>query len=493
MTELKAKIANLPLSPGVYLFKNRAGQIIYIGKAVKLRRRVRQYFAKKQLNPKTRALVAEIADLDFITTESELDALFLEAELVKRHQPNYNILLRDDKSSVYIKITNYKPVPDITLVRLPNDDQALYFGPYFNAYLIRQALRFLRKIFPYFSKTYDIKLGSRLDQQIGLEPDVSSSAGREKYAQDLRQIIRFLKGDRLKIMAEIERKMLDCARRQDFEMAAFYRNQVFQLRALRQKVKIEQFFASDDRHDISLEQLTQAFGLKNPPERIEGFDVSHLGGTNVVASQVVFIGGVPSRAHYRHYKMKFNQNNDYANMGEVIRRRFAPKNLAKFGHPDLVLIDGGKGQLQVALAELTKLNQTTVPVLALAEKFEEIVIAKHGSNLNLSPEYERYLSENSADFWVLRLGKNQPVLQLLQRVRNEAHRFAISYQTKLTRQGRLHSQIDDLVGIGPKTRAKLQKKFSTSETLKNATLEEVAAVVGPAKAKIICQFFAKQD
>lgn len=490
MTQLFDKINRLPLSPGVYLFKDQEAKIIYIGKARRLKRRVKQYFARRQINPKTRALVAEIVDLDYIELETELDALFLEAELVKRYRPRYNILLRDDKSSIYIKLTSYKTVPDISLVRLPNDERARYFGPYFNAYPVRQALRCLRQIFPYFNRNYDAKQRLSLERQIGLEPDVSTVAGQQKYQQDLQQIVRFIRGERLKVVADLERAMLQAAKIEDFEMAASYRNKLQQLAALQQRIKLDNFADTALQFDDSLDRLKNLFGLAAWPERIEGFDISHLGGTNVVASQVVFISGVPNRSLYRHYKMKYDQNNDYYNMAELMRRRFGAKNLNKNPVPDLILIDGGKGQLSSAIEELQKLGWGKIPILALAEKFEELVISPRSSNLSIPPWATKFL-ENQEQFLLLRLTKSDSALRLLERVRDEAHRFAISYQTKLTRAKRLHSQLDDIRGIGPKTRAKLQSKLSLSD-IAVADFNQLSDLIGPARAKIVWQYFATE-
>ena len=482
MSDITKKIQRLPVKPGVYLFKNSLSEIVYVGKAVRLRQRVQQYFSKRVRDNKTLALVAEVSDLEWIQTETELDALILEAELVKRHQPRYNILLRDDKSNIYIKITLNKTIPDITLVRLPNDERATYFGPYYNAYPIRQALRYLRRIFPYFARQYDASKRSSLYSQIGLEPDVSTATGLANYRRDLRQLVRFLRGGRLEVAAVLDKNMHQAAKRQDFEMAALYRNKLHQLHGLQQKIHLQDYGNESAKRDPGLLATQQLFGLKNLPSRLEGFDVSHLGGTNVVASMVVFINGLPSRPDYRRFKIQTEQNNDVAAIGEVVRRRLRPSNVSKWSLPDLILVDGGRTQLAAAIKELKQTGAADVPIFALSEKMEEVVVNLKKSNVILKSNPLQY---KTGDYVSLQLPKNHPALRLFQRVRDEAHRFAINYQSGLKRKQQLTSGLDGIAGIGPATRRKLQRVFDDSSQIKQTTLAELAAVVGPHKAKLV--------
>lgn len=480
---LSNKIQQLPVKPGVYLYKSQAGEIIYVGKAVRLRQRVRQYFSKRVRDKKTLALVKEIVDLDWIQTESELDALILEAELIKRHQPRYNILLRDDKSNIYIKITLYKTVPDITLVRLPNDEKATYFGPYYNTYPIRQALRYLRRIFPYFTQTYETKRRSNLYRQIGLEPDVATPQGLKNYQRDLKRLVGFLSGGRLKVASELEKAMQQAAKLQDFETAALYRNKLYQLRSLQHKIHLQESSLESARHDPGLKAVQQLFGLKTIPQRIEGFDISHLGGTNVVASMVVFINGLPSRPNYRRFKIRLEQNNDVASMHEVVARRFQPTNLAKWGEPDLILIDGGRTQLASAIKQLVAAQKTDLPIFSLAEKQEEVVINQLASNIKLATDLPTH--SLGGDYLAVSLPKNHPALRLFQRVRDEAHRFAINYQSELKRKQQLRGGLDDIKGIGSVTRVKLQRSFGSVSKIAQASLSELGAVIGTHKAKLV--------
>lgn len=479
--KLQAKIKQLPLSPGVYIYKNQQGKIIYVGKAVKLKKRVAQYFQKQQLDPKTQALVAEIADLKYMVTASELDALLLEAELIKRYQPPYNILLRDDKSAVYVQITTYKSLPDIQVVRLPSDERALYFGPFYNAYPIRQALRFLRRIFPYFMLGATAGFKSELYRQIGLEPAVETEAERQSYRRDIQKIVRFLRGDSVKLIREIEQAMKESARVQDFEQATILRNQLFQLKALQQRTYLNSSDEKVFQHDPSLSLIKSMFGLKNLPTRIEAFDISHLGGTNVVASMTVFVNALPSRADYRRFKIKIDQNNDYASMREVLTRRFQAKNIEKWGLPALLLIDGGKGQLGVACDVLAELGFDKILVFGLAERLEEIVISPR-SNIKLDKTLKPVVS---GEFLILALPFDDPALRLFQRLRDEAHRFAVAYQAKLAQKHNLTSWLDNIKGIGPQTRRKIQKKYGNFEQFLQADLAELTDLLGEKRAKLI--------
>ena len=487
---LADKIKKLPLKPGVYLFKSVANEIIYVGKAVRLRQRVGQYFSKRVRDNKTLALVNEITDLDWIQTESELDALILEAELIKRHQPRYNILLRDDKSNTYIKITLYKDIPDITLVRLPNDDRATYFGPYYNAYPIRQALRYLRRIFPYFIRPYGSKSQTSLYRQIGLEPDVSTSGALQNYRRDLRQIVKFLSGGRLKVTADLEKSMRCAAEQQDFETAKTYRDKLCHLRSLQQKIHLQEYGVDSVMYDPGIRAVKELFGLKAEPYRIEGFDVSHLGGTNVVASMVVFVNGLPSRPDYRRFKMRIDQNNDVMAIKEVLSRRFRPANVAKWGVPDLILIDGGRPQLATAVEQLTVLGKANVPIFALAEKFEEIIVSQAGSNITLPTDL--ICRRIGGDYLAVNLSKEDPALRLFQRLRDEAHHFAINYQTELKRKQQLRGGLDDIKGIGPSTRARLQRRFGGTAKIAQASLSELTEVVGAHKAELVWRAFRDQ-
>jgi len=415
-SELLTKLKTLPNNPGVYFHKDKFGQIIYIGKAAILKNRVKQYFQKKSdIDLKTKALVVEIADTDWVETDSEIDALFLEAEMVKRYMPKYNILLRDDKSSIFIRIDMKSEWPFVSFTRNPIDDGAEYFGPYFNGFAVKKALRYLRQIFPYYTKNPRSDLGSKkadLDVHLGLSPaDITSN----EYKINLRKLISYIKGDKKLIIKDLESEMKSAAKKQDFETATIIRNKLNNLRELKRRIMFGDKEFLDISKDLALKELVDLLKLNKIPVRIEGYDISHLSGTNVVASMVVFTNGVSDRAQYRKFKIRVDKNDDFYNMNEVITRRMSDKNLKSWGVPDLVLIDGGKGQLSAALKARDLMSQTDIPFIGLAKRDEQIIIYDSGK------------------FDEINLSKNTHIIKLLQRIRDESHRFAVSYHMILRR------------------------------------------------------------
>lgn len=308
MTEaLTEKLKALPKTPGVYFHKNAKGEIIYIGKAARLNNRVRQYFQKSRIrDPKTDALVLEIHDVDWIEVETELDALFLEAELIKRYLPPYNILLRDDKSLSFVRIDIKSDHPTVSLERRPLDDGALYFGPFFSAYSVKKALKFLRRIFPFdWKRPPKSTKRATLDYHIGLSPGLEQNkTSLDDYRANLRQLARYLKGERKSIMNEMERDMKKAAKAKEFEQAALYRNKFRALESLHKQIVFSDREFMDMSKDAGLADLTELLGLDKIPRRIEGYDISHMGGTDTVASMVVFQSGLPDKAAYRKFKMR---------------------------------------------------------------------------------------------------------------------------------------------------------------------------------------------
>jgi excinuclease ABC subunit C len=508
---LEAKLKTLPRSAGVYFHKSKSGEIIYVGKAAVLKNRVRQYFqSTRDMDIKTRALVDEIEDTDWVETESELDALFLESEMVKRYMPRYNILLRDDKSQSFVRIDMKSQWPTVSFTRNPIDDGADYFGPYYNGFAIKKALRYLRKIFPYYTKPP--KAGQRpdLDAHIGLSPRPGVSSA--EYKATLRQLIRYIEGGRKAIVRDIEKQMRLAAKLHDFENAAHFRNQLVDLRALQQKIMFGDREFLDISKDKALGDLVELFGLTKIPARIEGYDISHMSGKNVVASMVVFTNGVSDRANYRKFKTA-ERNDDYANMHEVLFRRFSEKNIKSWGMPDLILIDGGKGQLEAAIKAMVE-RDMHVPVISIAKREEEVIVHREKSNILTTKLDELFTNPNdevavsrSGDWYVVNLhpgqtnasghsknlratsvpgiGKYSHVTKLFQRIRDESHRFAVSYHTVLKRSQQTTSTLDDIPGVGPATRRKLIRAFGSIRALKEASPEKLAAVVGQAKASAI--------
>lgn len=511
--KLEAKLKTLPRSPGVYFHKSASGEVIYVGKAAVLKNRVRQYFqSTRDMDVKTRALVTEIEDTDWIETESEIDALFFESEMVKRYMPRYNILLRDDKSQSYVRIDMKSEWPYVCFTRNPADDAADYFGPYYNAFALKKALRYLRKTFPYYTK--QVKPGERpsLDVHLGLAPSGMTSAA---YHGELRKLISYLKGNRVQLMKELERDMKTAAGLHEFEKASVLRNRLYNLKELQRRIMFGDKEFLDISKDKALSQLTDLFGLPKPPARIEGYDISHMSGTNVVASMVVFTNGVSDRASYRKFKMTKQQNDDYASMYETVWRRTSEKNIKSWGMPDLLLIDGGKGQLDAAARALEE-RGLGIPVVSVAKREEEIIV--HPSRSHVAIEALELLRREpspgavvtmTGEYYVVNLHPGQrnagahsgnlrgsaglhatysDVVKLFQRIRDESHRFAVSYHTVLKRAKQTASQLDDIPGIGPATRRKLIKTFGSLRAVQAATHEQRVAAVGQAKAKVLATY-----
>ncbi len=497
MTErVKDKLKELPKSPGVYFHKDKSGEVIYIGKAAVLRNRVRQYFQKSHnRDPKTEALVAEIRDIEWIEVETEVDALFLEAEMIKRYLPRYNILLRDDKSLSYVRIDIKSDYPTVTFTRRPLDDGAEYFGPYLEMYQVKKALRLLRRIFPYAVTRDQATMGSRLYEQIGLDPGLrSGKTDLEKYRKNLRLLMSYLRGNRVKIAAEIEKEMKKAAKNHEFEQAAALRNKLNEMRALKRQIIFSDREFMDISKDKGLQGLSDLLSI-SIPKRIEGFDISHQSGTDTVASMVVFTSGLPDKASYRKFKMrtKANENDDFAHMNEVISRRLKPKHVSSWGKPSLMLIDGGKGQLSAALQARDEAGYTDVPMVGLAKREEEIVIHKERSGVTLrvsktTRSFRDVVVQETGDFQVVRLGQNDDITKLLQRIRDESHRFAVTYHSTLKTNRQRTSWLDDVPGIGPATKRKLIREFGSSRGVLQARAGELEKSLGEKKAEILRQY-----
>jgi excinuclease ABC subunit C len=499
MRTLEDKISELPTVPGVYFHKDKTGEIIYIGKAANLRNRVRQYFQKSRgFDPKTDILVSEIADIDWTEVETEADALFLEAELVRRYQPRFNILLRDDKSLQYVRISYKSDYPTVTLVRRPLDDGAEYFGPYINGLAVKKALRYLRRAFPYAISRPNSQKRANLYYHLGLDPGLEEGrTSLEAYRANLRKLMQYLHGNRVNLMREIEKDMKKAAKQKDFELAAKYRNQLQCLQALSRQILFSDRELQDASKDQALVDLADLLGLSKPPRRIEGFDISHMQGTDNVASMVVFVSGLPDKTSYRKFKMRLGGNDDFAHMAETIKRRLRDENVKKWGIGDLMLIDGGKGQLSVALDARDGCGKA-IPMFGLAKRQEEIIIHKTRSNQQLdiagmvekARKAKAFVNE-SEDFINIELPKDTHAVKLLQRIRDESHRFAVSYHSTLKRSRQVSSILDEVPGIGPLTRKKLIKHFGSAKAAVNAETDQLQAVLGAKRGAEAARYFSQ--
>lgn len=414
---LKQKLKTLPSSPGVYFHKNAEGEIIYVGKAAVLKNRVRQYFQKSAKDPKTEALVREIYDTDWIVVDTEMDALFLESEMIKRYMPKWNILLRDDKTVSYVRVSMQDEVPYVSFTRTPMDDKATYVGPFYGKSSVEKAVRSLRRVFPYYTKPYTGR--KTLDTDLGLTPGIE--VGRmtpQDYKRNLRKLIRYLEGGRDKLLRELEKTMRDAASKGEYELAAEARDQLFGLKELRKKIVFSDKEFMDISSDQALAQLQRILGLEKPPRRIEGYDISHQSGENTVGSMVVFINGASARSEYRKFKVRTSRNDDLKSMREVISRRIKHK---EWDYPDLIILDGGATQVGAILPLVAPLS---IPVIGRDKSGD------HSKSAGV-----KLVIPHHSD--MLELPSGSHIARLIARIDEEAHRFAITYHTLLKRKSML--------------------------------------------------------
>ena len=585
------KLKMLPDSPGCYLMKEQ-GKIIYVGKAVNLKNRVRSYFHGRDHTPKVAAMISHIEDFDIMLCRTNLEALILECNLIKLHKPYYNSLLKDDKHYPYIRIDLKEAYPRVTLARRQVNDGARYFGPYIGASAVREVLDTQRKLFPLRTCKHDLERRPPkrpcMNYEIGkcLGP-CAGKCTREQYDAVVQRVIAFLGGKYQDVTAGIERDMKEAAARLQFEKAAQYRDQLRDIEGLMQRQQaiqtsgveqdvfalaqddldamaqvlyirnghilggdafalpregkedpgevlldfIIQFYDGDrrparevlcpglpgdiigddleewlrqkrggactltipqrgDKRALTLlaeknardalekrnarkqiqqertigaaGELGRILGLPHAPRRIEGYDISNTQGQQNVASMVVFIDGAPAPKEYRHYRIKsFEGANDFASMNEVLLRRFrrcfAEDPKERWPLPDLVLIDGGPEQLAFAREAMIKAG-ADVPMFGLAKRLEEIFL----------PDREESIL----------LDHHSPVLHLIQRIRDEAHRFAITYHRGLRGKAHTHSALEDIPGIGPNRRRALLQYFKSVKAIREAGQEELSKVPG---------------
>jgi excinuclease ABC subunit C len=488
---IRKKLGALPHKPGIYLMKDRFGTVIYVGKARDLRKRVSQYFHPSRRlgwDLKFNALVEAIHDFDMHVVRSEPEAFLLEGKLIKEFHPRYNISFRDDKRFLMLKVNLNDPIPNFTFTRLRKDDGARYFGPFSNSGALRNTLALVRRQFNlrgcrvFTPGNADYKHCLYAHLKYCTAPCIGNVT-REQYLEQVRAACDFIAGQCHEMKEQLEVEMRKAATAQDYEKAAGLRDLI---RDLKETTKKERKFervpytlplAMDPQQDLA--ELAKVLGLSAPPQRIEGFDISNISGTFAVASLVSFKHGRPDRANYRRFKIKtVAGQDDFASMAEVVRRRYSrllrescssgretTANSAAFSRtqpqsqfPGLILIDGGKGQLNAACAELKKLGLEKIAVIGLAKEFEEI-----------------YQPGNSKP---LRLGLNHPAVKLLQRIRDECHRVANSYNAQLRIKRISESVLDEFPGIGERRKQALLKKFGSVQRLKTATLEQIAAVPG---------------
>ena len=609
MTEsITQKLENIPQQPGVYLFKDRNKKVIYVGKAKKLRPRVRSYFqAGRVEGAKLQRLVKVIADLETIVTDSEIEALILEANLIKEYKPRYNVNLKDDKSFPYIRVTN-ETFPRIFPTRRIVKDGSKYFGPYTDVGSMRSLLKTVKRLFPVrncnlplTAKTigdgkFKVCLNYHIYKCLG---PCEGFVDEAEYGQIVKHIIDFINGRDRIVISELQKKMETAAENMEFEKAGRIRDQINAIKDFQYKQKvitpeaidqdiitahiedddacgvifkiregriigrlqyylsgvegetmaivlnhfmmqyylktdfipqeiylpemmseaayIEQWLGqkrgnrvelkvplrgekakllkmatqnaklllqelklqkmkAKDYMPHSVKALQRDLRLPKPPRRIEAFDISNISGTNPTASMVTFVNGQAHKSNYRRFKIRTKATpDDFAMMAEAIERRYSRVLKEKSTLPDLILVDGGKGQLSAAVNVLQKLNIENQSVIALAKRLDEVFVPEVSDPQNIP--------------------KTSSGLKLLQRIRDEAHRFAIEYHRKLRDKGAVYSELDEIPGVGPERKKKLIKHFGSLKRLKNASLEEIKQVQGISEtlAEGICEYFKSKD
>jgi excinuclease ABC subunit C len=397
------------------------------------------------------------------------------------------------------------------------DDGARYFGPYLSAYTVKRALRILRRIFPFAIKKNEGNKRVTLYYHLGMDPGLEQGKTTlEEYRACLRKLIAVIEGKRTKILKDLEKEMKTYAKEQNYEMAAKVRNQYFLLQNLGRQVIFSDKEFLDISKDHALTELVDLLSMPKYPYRIEGYDISHMQGTDVVASMVVFTNGVSNKGEYRKFKTKIDHNNDFYNMNETIKRRFSEKNVKAWGKPDLVLIDGGKGQLDAAIRARDEMGFQKVPFVGLAKREEQIVIKKpkykavaegdmvaeeadgyvskampDASNVKLNPEVLHKLGgfvSESDDFILTNVPHNTNLIKLLQRIRDESHRFAVNYHSILKVKRQTASVLDDIPTIGPVTRKKLLRTFGSMRGIMQARDAELEKLLGEKKTVILKQY-----
>ncbi len=585
---LEKKLSNIPATPGVYLMKNVEGRIIYVGKAVNLRNRVRSYFqASKIPHALTGEALRRVQDIDYIITDTEVEALILENTLIKKHKPRYNVKLKDDKRYPFVKVTVNEPFPGLYITRIVERDGAKYFGPFARNYATKQTVKELTKIFPIRTCNLPLKESGNkhkicLNYSIERCPGpCEDRADEEEYDQIVRNVCLFLGGKKELVIKELQKEMQTAAADLQFERAAKIRDRIESIEKTIEKQKLasadgddedviglaqkddeacvqvlmlrdgklterehyfltgtqdatasdiltaflEQYYlessfvpktvilqdavenseaiqkwltenrgsgvtihipqrgqkrqlvnmAAKNANSIleqkelnvvlkagdnpALLQLQEVLELPRPPQRIEAFDISNLGSDFAVGSMVVFEEGEPTKSEYRRFRIRTVEGqDDFAMMREVVSRRYFRAVKENGVLPDLILIDGGKGQLNSAIEALKALHLDNLPTIGLAKQFEHIFVPGKSEPIILQ--------------------KNNPALHLIQRVRDESHRFAVNYHRKLRSKDLTHSVLDEIPGIGPKRKQALLSSFGSIEKIQEAGLDELLAVKG---------------
>jgi excinuclease ABC subunit C len=467
---LKEKVRHLPDKPGVYLMKDRLGRIIYVGKARSLRKRVASYFQRGRAltvdQPKIRALIDLITDFDTVEVKSEPEALLLEGKLIKQWKPRYNTDFIDDKRFLLVRVDLHEELPRFRLTRLKKEERSRYFGPFAHSGLLRKTLAQMRRQFgilladgtPQKLPDGTWRLYDDVREELyGTENIVST----EQYRRRVEDACGFLEGKSREWLETLRAEMADAAAKHEYEKAAELRDVVFALeQTLRKTRRFERLDPTrPEGDDEALQSLQRALQTPTVPRTMECFDISHISGTFVVASMVRFVDGRPDKDNYRRFQIKsFIGNDDFRAMEEVVARRYRRLHEENRPFPDLIVIDGGRGQIGAALKAFVGADLTPPSLIGLAKQHETIIFPDERPPLNLP--------------------LNHPGLHVLQRLRDEAHRFANTYNATLRSKKIRESVLDDFIGLGPKRKAALLAHFGGIDRLRAAGVEEIAEVAG---------------
>jgi excinuclease ABC subunit C len=457
-TLLRQKVSEFPLMPGVYLMKDERGRILYIGKARLLRKRVQSYFSARPEFPKIAVLMSKVREIDYLETPTEVDALLLEARLIRQYQPRYNKELKDDKSYPLLKISRER-FPKIHLTRNKTDPQAIYYGPFTDAKLLREAVALIQHLFP-IRKCQKIPKTACLYYHIGqcLAPCIKPEI-KPEYDRVVSEIRAFIGSGKRSFLEYLTERMREAAAELRFEDAQYFKDQIEAISRLRRK----KFRIGKPEAGIGLSatlELKKILGMKKLPEKIACFDVSNTQGDEAVAARVSFYRELPDKAEYRKYKIKSVRGiDDYAMIREALRRMIAGIREGRENFiPDLIVIDGGKGHLNAAASVLEEEAYENTVLISLAKKFEIVYGLRSGEAVEMP--------------------RGGAALHLLQRIRDEAHRFAVTYHRLLKEKTLTRSVLDSIPGIGPKRKRVLFEQFDSVEEIKRAGIPTLMGLPG---------------
>jgi excinuclease ABC subunit C len=459
------RTTNIPNKPGVYVFRDSLSSVIYVGKAKSLRKRLSSYFQpsrQRTADPKLRSLINSISEYDIHVLRNENEALLLESKLVKQYSPRYNVLLRDDKRFLLIKIDIQAPYPKLNLARLKKDDGALYFGPFPQAAAIRETIDFLNRTFGL--RSCNSRIPDDEDKKHCMNDIVrycsapcTMKVDQDEYREKVDDLINVLNGQTKEVIETASERMQRFADKKQFEQAARMRDVIENLKSTfspaNRRFTREQSLRTYPGPG-AVDDLKRFLSLKIRPSRMECFDISNIMGTFSVASMVSFEDGEPDKKNYRHFRIKTVEGiNDFAMMKEAVLRRYSRLKDEARSMPDLIVIDGGLGQLHSAYDALMELKLTSIPIIGLAKKQEEVFTIESNESI--------------------RIDHSEPALRLLQCIRDEAHRFAITFHKELRKKRILNSLLDEIPGVGKKRKEDILKAFGSVKTLRKYDASEL--------------------